>query len=103
MTETQYVSARMLVLASARNVYLKRLEHLPPPMVQILDALPEKAAFALASVLTKLRELPTDTPESATYELRGQVRGHAEAAFMREEIDEPGQDILNAYASGLPV
>jgi hypothetical protein len=87
------------LLAQYQADHAERMKSFPVEIVSILEKTSQGFPFALAIALFNLNNLKSDVSDAVLFELRGQIHGHADAAWVRSEIDETERNRLVAYAN----
>lgn len=91
------------LMARHKAEHAERMKSFPAKVVEILEKTSQGSPYMLSSVLFQLQNLEGDVSDVVLFELRGQVHGHADAAWVRTEIDVTERDCLVAYANNFAI
>ncbi|CAD0264255.1 hypothetical protein DENIT_20144 [Pseudomonas veronii] len=91
------------LMARHKAEHAERMKSFPVEVAAILEKTSQGSPYILSSVLYQVKHLEEGVSDAVLFELRGQVHGHADAAWVRAEIDVTERDRLVAYANGFTI
>lgn len=91
------------LMARHKAEHAERMKSFPVEVATVLEKTSQGSPYMLSSVLYRLKHLDSDVSDAVMFELRGQVHGHADAAWVRTEIDVTERDRLVAYANNFAI